>query len=103
MGWVIKQMNAVAAFLNSPLEEEIYLEQPEGFEIGRKGKVWKLHKSIYGLKQSPRLWNIAVKKHLTQIGFNKTNVNSCVFFRNSSGKRSILYLHVDDMIISYNW
>jgi hypothetical protein len=39
-------MDAVAAFLNSPLDEEIYLEQPEGFEVGGKGKVWKLHKSI---------------------------------------------------------
>jgi hypothetical protein len=78
--WVIEQMDAVAAFLNSDLKEEIYLEQPEGFEDGGPDKVWKLHKLIYGLKQSARLWHLEVEKHLTTIGFSKTEANACVFF-----------------------
>jgi hypothetical protein len=78
--WAIKQMDAVAAFLNNDLKEEIYLEQPEGFEDGGKDKVWRLHKSIYGLKQSARLWHLEVEKHLTTIGFSQTEANACVFF-----------------------
>jgi hypothetical protein len=99
--WVIEQMDAVAAFLNSPLDKEIYLKQPEGFEDEGSEKVWRLHKSIYGLKQSARLWHMEVKKYLQQLGFCKTEADSCVFFRNRAGRAiSILYLHVDEMIIT---
>jgi hypothetical protein len=93
-------MDAVAAFLNSDLEEEIYLEQPEGFAKGGNKTVWRLRKSIYGSKQSARLWHLEVEKHLTTIGFVKTEADSCVFFRNKKGKRSIIYLHVDNMMIT---
>ncbi|KAI7933351.1 hypothetical protein MJO29_016913 [Puccinia striiformis f. sp. tritici] len=80
--WVIEQMDAVSAFLNSNLDEEIYLEQPEGFEKGGKDMVWRLHKSIYGLKQSARLWHLEVEKYLKKIGFTKTEADPCVFYRN---------------------
>jgi hypothetical protein len=95
-----KQMDAVSAFPNSDLDEEIYLEQPEGLEEGGKDTVWRLHKSIYGLKQSAQLWHLEVEKYLKGIGFIKTEADSCVFFRNRNGKISIIYLHVHDMIIT---
>ncbi|KAI7956600.1 hypothetical protein MJO28_003695 [Puccinia striiformis f. sp. tritici] len=97
--WKIHQMDAVAAFLNSDLDEEIYLEQPEGFDDG-SGRVWKLKKSIYGLKQSARLWHIEVEKFLKEIGFDKTYGDECVFIRMKNRQSSIIYLHVDDMIIT---
>lgn len=61
--WVIHQMDAVAAFLNSDLGEEIYLEQPEGFKEEGKDTFWRIHKLIYGLKQSARLWHIEVERY----------------------------------------
>ena len=55
----IWQMNVEIAFLNGNLEEDIYMQQPEGFVAGRKGNlVCKLQNSIYGLKQASRSWNI---------------------------------------------
>jgi len=53
----IHQMDVKTAFLNGDLEKEIYIEQPEGFTQGDQHLVSKLHKSLYGLKQSPRDWN----------------------------------------------
>ena len=53
----VEQMNVKTTFLHGDLEEEIYMKQPEGFAVkGRKELVCKLKKSLYGLKQSPRMW-----------------------------------------------
>ena len=54
-GYYIEQMDIVTAFLYSPIEEEVYVEQPKGFTNG-KDKVCKLNKALYELKQSPRAW-----------------------------------------------
>lgn len=53
-GWDIHQMGSVTAFLNGNLDEEIYVEQPEGYrDETHPGKVWRLRKSLCGLQQSP--------------------------------------------------
>ncbi|GJP37880.1 hypothetical protein CLOM_g22328, partial [Closterium sp. NIES-68] len=67
-GWVVKQMDIVTAFLNGVLEEETYMEQPEGYNDG-SGRVWKLKIALYGLKQAPRQWYIKLRKVLEAIGF----------------------------------
>jgi hypothetical protein len=64
----IGQMDIKGAYLNGELEEEIYMRQPEGFSDG-SGRVCRLKRTLYGLKQSGRAWNQQLNKYLTEIGF----------------------------------
>jgi hypothetical protein len=57
------------AYLNGELEEEIYMQQHEGFEVGRPECVCRLHKSLYGLKQVGRVWNKTLRSVLSSMGF----------------------------------
>ena len=64
------QMDVKTAFLNGNLEEDIYMQQPEDFIAGRKANlVCKLQKSIYGLKQASRSWNIRFDQAVKSFGF----------------------------------
>ena len=63
----LHQMDVQIAFLNGDLHEEVYMRQPEGYEVkGKEHQVCKLHRSIYGLKQSPRCWNHVLDEYLHQ-------------------------------------
>ena len=67
------QLDVKSAFLNGELEEEVYVKQPQGFEVeGKEGKVYKLHKALYGLKQAPRAWNSKIDAYFLQNGFVKS-------------------------------
>ena len=69
---LIHQMDVVTAFLKGKLEEEIYMEQPDGYiQPGQEHLVCKLQKSLYGLKQSPRCWHTAFRKYMDGIHFNQ--------------------------------
>ena len=64
-GFKVYQMDVKSAFLNGILEEEVYIEQPEGFvDKNNKDKVYKLHKAPYGLKQAPIAWYERLHKYL---------------------------------------
>jgi len=68
----IHQMDVKIAFINDKLEEEIYMEQPQG-------SCTKLHKSLYGLKQSPRAWNQKLDAFLKNIEFMKSEADPSVY------------------------
>ena len=73
-------MDAVSAFLQGKISEEIYITQPECFK-GRNGDgVCKLKKAIYGLKQSSRVWNKELDRKLKAMGFKPTNSDPCVYY-----------------------
>src|SRR5271168_4978516 len=98
--WECDTVDIVTAFLNGDLEEEVYMDQIEGFEEDPTGtKVYKLLKSIYGLKQAPRAWQQRFYKHLRKLGFTQLRTDSAVFIRRTNGIPVIIMIHVDDMAI----
>ena len=93
-------MDVKIAFLNRELEEEIYMDQPDGFVAnGQEGKVCKLLKSLYGLKQAPKLWHEKFDRTLTSVGFVVNEADKCVYYRYGGGEGVILCLYVDDILI----
>ena len=73
---LIHQMDLVAAFLSEIIDEEIYMEQPEGYVMrGQESKVCKLKRSLYGLKQSPPCWNQVFRTCLSSIGLSQSKAD----------------------------
>ena len=97
----IEQMDVKTAFLHGDLEEEIYMEQPDGFRVKEKEDyVCRLKKSLYGLKQAPRQWYKKFESVMEQQGYRKTTSDHCVFVQKfSDDDFVILLLYVDDMLI----
>jgi hypothetical protein len=63
-------MDVKTAFLNGELEEEVYVAQAPGFTVpGKEGKVLRLRKALYGLRQAPRAWNAKLDATMTSLGF----------------------------------
>lgn len=94
------QMDVDTAFLNGKLEEEIYMEQPEGFvDPEHPDWVCRLKRCIYGLKQASRVWNKTLDKHLKTKGFEQTKADPCIYVRNTPEGKTILCVYVDDLLI----
>ena len=102
--WPIYQMDVKSAFLNGILNEEVYVQQPPGFEVkGQENKVYKLKKALYGLKQAPRAWYSRIDRYLLKDGFRRSNNEPTLYIKaNQQGNILILCLYVDDMIYTGN-
>ena len=99
-GLLVHQMDVKTAFLNGELDEEIYMDQPDGFVVpGQEAKVCKLLKSLYGLKQAPKQWHEKFERTLTAAGFVVNESDKCVYYRHGGGEGVILCLYVDDILI----
>ncbi|KAJ9556641.1 hypothetical protein OSB04_011255 [Centaurea solstitialis] len=99
----IWQMDVKTAFLNGKLTEDIYMEQPEGFEDPKNpNKVCKLLKSIYGLKQASRSWNLHFDERIKEFGFAKSEFEPCVYTKFSGRIVTFLVLYVDDILLIGN-
>ena len=84
-------MDVKSIFLNGILEEEVYIEQPEGFlDDNNKDMVCKLHKALYGLKQAPRAWYERLQKYLVKIGFERIDDNNNLYIKIEKGKDILL-------------
>ncbi|KAJ9558223.1 hypothetical protein OSB04_012837 [Centaurea solstitialis] len=99
----IWQMDVKTAFLNGKLTEDVYMEQPEGFEDPKNpNKVCKLLKSIYGLKQASRSWNLHFDERIKEFGFTKSEFEPCVYTKFSGSIVTFLVLYVDDILLIGN-
>lgn len=99
----IWQMDVKTAFLNGFLEEDVYMTQPEGFEDPNEaGKVCKLKKSIYGLKQASRSWNFRFDEKIKEFDFIRCEEDPCVYKKFSGSKVAFLVLYVDDILLIGN-
>ena len=97
---LLHQMDVVTAFLNGHLEEDIYMEQPDGYtQHGQEHLVCKLKRSLYGLKQSSRCWNVVLSRFLESIGYSISSADPCIFVREAD-TLSIIAVYVDDLIIA---
>lgn len=88
----------MGAYLNGDLEEEIYMEQPEGFEDGTTKKA-RLHRTLYGLKQSGRVWNAKLHTRLTAKGFTRLNAEFCIYVKHADNKPQVVAVWVDDLFL----
>ena len=96
----IHQMDVKTAFLNGELDEEIYMEQPEGFVVqGQENKVCKLVKSLYGLKQAPKQWHEKFDHTMLSHRFKINECDKCVYIKTYADSCVFVCLYVDDMLI----
>lgn len=94
-------MDVKTTFLNCIIEEEVYIEQPEGFVVhGKESHVCKLKKALYGFKQAPRAWYERIDHYLMGLGFSKNDADSNLYFKVINGEALILILYVDDLLIT---
>ncbi|KAG7599415.1 Reverse transcriptase RNA-dependent DNA polymerase [Arabidopsis suecica] len=101
--WDLWQMDVKNAFLQGELEEEVYMRPPPGLEDKEApGKVLKLNKAIYGLKQSPRAWYHKLSTTLLGRGFKRSEADHTLFTLPSQEGIVVILVYVDDIIISGN-
>ena len=99
----VHQMDVKTMFLNSELEHEIFMSPPPGCsDYGSKDIVWKLEKSLYGLKQSSQAWYTKAKTKLHKLQFERSDSDHAVFSFLTSTKFCIVTLYVDNLMIISN-
>ena len=102
-GWLLHQMDVKNAFLNGDLQEEVYMEQPQGFEdVKHPSYVCKLKKALYGLKQAPRAWHARIVAYLVSLGFHMTDADHSLYVRKNEHGIVIICIYVDDLITGGN-
>lgn len=101
--WTIRQLDVRNAFLHGELQEEVYVEQPPGFENPNyPNHVCKLHKALYGLKQAPRAWFNKFANFLLEFGFKCSPADPSLFTYHRGTDSMALLLYVDDVLITGN-
>jgi hypothetical protein len=92
------QLDVKTAFLNGEITEELYMDQPSGFKEDNQ-KVCLLKKSLYGLKQASRAWNLKFNHFLVEYGFTRSGADSCVYFQKDENHTTIIAIWVDDGLL----
>lgn len=98
--WLIQQFDINNAFLNGLIHEEVYMEQPKGFESSNPSLVCVLNKALYGLKQTPGQRFERLQTTLLQLGFKASKCDPSFFTYFSQGQAIYLLVYVDDIILT---
>lgn len=89
------------AYLNAPLNQEIYVKQLEGFEVaGKENQVYILSKVQYGLRQASRLWHRPFRAFLLAYGFSAIYANVSLYSKSTGGSLTTIVVHVDDLVVT---
>ena len=99
----IEQLDVKTSFIHGDIEEEVYMKWLEGFTIkGKNELVYKLKKSLYGLKKSPRMWYQNFNMYIQELGFMSSWANHCVYNQKVSDYFIYVVLYVNDMLLVEN-
>ena len=94
-------MDVKSTFLNDDLKEEVYVHQPSGFVIpGKEGKVVRLRKALYGLRQAPRAWNAKLDSTMKGMCFEQSPHEAAIYRRGRGRKALLVGVYVDDLVIT---
>jgi hypothetical protein len=99
-GWCIKHLDVKTAFLHGRLQEEIYMEQPAGFQIQNENGTelsCRLTRSLYGLKQASRAWHERLREELLDLGLTGADEDPSLFY--AADRKLFLLIYVDDMLV----
>jgi hypothetical protein len=100
-GWHVHHMDVKSAFLNDDLKEEVYVHQPPGFAIpGKEGKVLRLCKVLYGLRQAPRAWNAKLDSTFKGMSFTPSPHEAAIYRRGNGGSALLVGVYIDDLVIT---
>lgn len=94
----LRQLDVKTAYLNGPLDEEIYMKAPDGF--GMSSPYWRLHKGLYGLRQAGRQWYLTLHQAYSDLGFMCCQSDWSAYTRRSSSSFSMSATSVDDILIA---
>jgi hypothetical protein len=97
------QLDFDTAFLNAPVQETVYVEQPEGYNDGTD-RVCKLNKALYGLKQAPMCWNTELNQAMISLGYEPCKLDPCIYVKrtalNGTACLIIACIYVDDTVVA---
>jgi hypothetical protein len=100
-GWCVHHMNVKSVFLNDDLKEEVYVHPSPRFVIpGKEGKVLRLRKALYGLRQALRAWNAKLDSTLKGMDFGQS-LHEAAIYRWGNGENALLVgVYIDDLVIT---
>jgi Reverse transcriptase (RNA-dependent DNA polymerase) len=101
LNWTLRQLDVSNAFLNGDLNEQVFMQQPQGFtDPTNPDFVCLLHKSLYGLRQAPRAWFEKLSSTLLSFGFSASIYDPSMFLAHHQDHILILLVYVDDIIVT---
>ena len=99
-GWELHQMDVKTAFLDGDLDEEVYMEQPDGYvDPTYPDKVCRHLRALYGLKQAPKMWYAKLDDFLKSQGVDNINPDACLYLLMNDGDIIIVLVYADDPLL----